>query len=96
MKEMTVGSRDLKNKLGEYLRRAKAGETIIITERGKPIVQMGPTHKTLEDRMRALAASGFLEYSGKKLKPHKPTIINRGPKLASDIVSEGRDVDYLP
>ena len=96
MKEMTVGSRDLKNKLGEYLRRAKAGETIIVTERGKPIVQMGPTYKTLEDRMRALAASGFLEWSGKKLKPRKPTIINRGPKLASDIVSEGSDVDYLP
>jgi hypothetical protein len=49
----------------------------------------------LEEKMKALAAAGILEWSGKKLKPRKPTIVNRGPKLASEIVSEGRDVDYL-
>ena len=95
MNEMTVGTRELKNKLSEYLRRVKAGEIIVITERGNEVAWIIPKPETLEDRMKALAASGFLEWSGKKLKPHKPTIINRGPKLASDIVSEGRDVDYL-
>ncbi len=30
MAEMRVGTRELKSKLSEYLRRVKAGETIII------------------------------------------------------------------
>ncbi|MEW6028846.1 MAG: type II toxin-antitoxin system Phd/YefM family antitoxin [Chloroflexota bacterium] len=96
MKEMTVGTRELKNKLSEYLRRVKAGQTIVVTERGKAIGQIMPVGVTMEERMKALMASGFLEWSGKKLKPHKPTVVNRGPRLASDIVSEGRNVDYLP
>lgn len=95
MNEMTVGTRELKNKLSEYMRRVKAGQTIIVTERGKAIGQIMPMGVTQEERMKALEASGFLEWSGKKLKPRKPTIVNRGPKLASDIVSEGRDVDHL-
>jgi len=96
MAEMRVGMRELKSKLSEYLRRVKTGETIIVTERGKMIGQIIPVKPTLEERMKALAEAGFLEWSGKKLKPHKPTIINRGAKLVSDLVSEGRDVDYLP
>lgn len=93
---MRVGTRELKNKLSEYLRRVKAGQTIIVTERGKAIGQIIPIGASLEERMRALQAAGFLEWSGKKLKPRQPTIVNRGPKLISEIVSEGRNVDYLP
>lgn len=90
MNEMTVGTRELKNKLSEYLRRVKAGETIIVTERGKVIGQIMPVAATLEGRMKALAASGFLEWSGKKLKPHKPTIINTSDRQISDLISEDR------
>lgn len=35
MAEMRVGTRELKNKLSEYMRRVKAGETITVTEHGK-------------------------------------------------------------
>jgi prevent-host-death family protein len=34
---ITVGIREIKNRLSEYLRMAKAGERIIVTERGKPV-----------------------------------------------------------
>lgn len=90
MTETTVGTRELKNKLSEYLRRVKAGQTIIVTERGKAIGQIIPIGATLEERMKALAASGFLEYSGKKLKPHKPSIINTSGRLISDLIVEDR------
>ncbi|MBA4380892.1 MAG: prevent-host-death protein [Anaerolinea sp.] len=96
MNETRVGTRELKSRLSEYLRRVKAGQTVVVTERGKVIGQIVPVAPTLEERLRALADAGFLEWNGKKLEPHKPTIINRGPKLVSDLVSEGRDVDYLP
>ncbi len=90
MSEVTVGTRDLKNNLSQYLRRVKAGETIIITERGKAIGQIMPAPITLEEKMKALAAAGFLEWSGKKLKPHKPTIINTSNRLISDLIVEDR------
>lgn len=40
MGEIHVGTRELKNRLSEYLRRVKAGETIMVTERGKIIGQI--------------------------------------------------------
>ncbi|MBI1959804.1 MAG: type II toxin-antitoxin system prevent-host-death family antitoxin, partial [Candidatus Rokubacteria bacterium] len=33
----SVGVRELKNRLTEYLRRTKRGEVVIVTERGLPI-----------------------------------------------------------
>jgi prevent-host-death family protein len=96
MIETRVGMRELKSRLSEYLRLVKAGQTIIVTERGKVIGHISPSAPTLEERMEALEAAGFLRRGKGKFKPHKPTIVNPGPKLASDLVSEGRDVDYLP
>jgi len=95
MNEITVGARELRNKLSAYLRRVTAGQTIIVTEHGKAIGQILPLGARLEERMKALQTAGFLEWSGRKLKPRRPTIVNRGPKTASDLVAEGRDVDYL-
>jgi prevent-host-death family protein len=59
MAETRVGLRELKNRLSEYVRRAKAGETIAITDRGNEVAWIIPKPETLEDRMKALAASGF-------------------------------------
>jgi prevent-host-death family protein len=33
----TVGVKELKNRLTHYLRRAKDGEEVVVTERGRPI-----------------------------------------------------------
>ena len=33
----TVAVRELKNRLSEYLRKVKAGERVVITERGRPV-----------------------------------------------------------
>lgn len=34
---MDVSVRELKNRLSEYLRRAQAGEEVVVTSRGKPV-----------------------------------------------------------
>lgn len=39
---MEVGVRALKSKLSEYLERAAAGEDIVVTDRGRPIVRLVP------------------------------------------------------
>jgi prevent-host-death family protein len=91
-----VGTRELKSKLSEYMRRVKSGETIIVTERGKTIGQIIPVKPTIEEKLQAVVDSGLAEWNGIKVKPGKPLAINRGPKQISDLVSEDRDVNYLP
>ena len=95
MTNMRVGTRELKTKLSEYLRRVKAGETIIVTERGRTIGQIIPVKPTLEKRLKALVNSGISEWNGQKYQPNKPVARNRGSKQLSDLVREDRDVDHL-
>ena len=38
----TVGLKILKNKLSQYVRLAAAGETIVITDRGRTVAEMVP------------------------------------------------------
>jgi prevent-host-death family protein len=38
----TVGLKILKNKLSEYVRLAAAGETVVITDRGRPVAEIVP------------------------------------------------------
>lgn len=86
-----VGTRELKNKLSEYMRRVKAGETIIVTERGKTIGQIVPVRPTLEERLQTMVDAGLAEWNGQKLKPYKPKAVNRGPHLLSDLVIADRE-----
>jgi prevent-host-death family protein len=37
---MEVGLRDLKNHLSDYIRRARGGEEIIVTERGRRVARI--------------------------------------------------------
>ncbi len=90
MSEMRVGTRELKSKLSEYMRRVKAGQTIVVTERGKPIGQIVPIKASLEERLYAMVAAGQAEWNGKKLEPYQPGAVNRGDRQVSDLVVEDR------
>jgi len=39
----TIPQKELRNNVGEVLRRAQAGEEITITVSGRPVAQLGPT-----------------------------------------------------
>jgi prevent-host-death family protein len=59
----TVGARELKARLGRYLRRVRAGETLLITDRGEPTAELRPvtTAKSTEEAaLDRLAARGVL------------------------------------
>jgi prevent-host-death family protein len=90
MNEMRVGTRELKSKLSEYMRRVKSGQTIVVTEHGKPIGQIVPIKASLEERMQAMVVAGLVEWNGQKLLPYKPIAINRGEGQVSDLVVEDR------
>jgi antitoxin (DNA-binding transcriptional repressor) of toxin-antitoxin stability system len=61
----TVGVRELKNRLSEYIRRARAGEAVLVTDRGQIVAELGPPGEAGSDRqlpvgLSALARRGLL------------------------------------
>ena len=52
----TVGSRELKNHLGAYLRQVREGMTIIVTDRGRPIAELSPLAPLAGSEAAALAS----------------------------------------
>jgi len=48
----TIPQKELRNNVGDVLRRAEAGEEFTITVAGRPVAQLGPTA-----RMRWVAAA---------------------------------------
>jgi len=91
MRDTMVGTRELKNRLSEYLRRVKAGETIIITERGKPVGQIMPIGVDLPSRFMKLTEAGIIEWNGQPVSPYQPKAVNRSERLLSDLVAEDRE-----
>jgi prevent-host-death family protein len=91
MKGTSVGTRQLRNHLSAYLRRVKAGETITITERGKPVGQIVPVQADLTSRLKKMAEAGVIDWNGQSLPPYQPKAVNRGKQLLSDLVGEQRE-----
>jgi prevent-host-death family protein len=42
MQQSVVGARELKTRLGTYLRRVRDGRTVLVTDRGEPIAELRP------------------------------------------------------
>src|SRR5574337_1049969 len=57
----TVGVRELKNRLTRYLQRARMGEEVVVTDRGKPIALIRAIHsaqpaQSLDARLARVSA----------------------------------------
>ncbi len=93
-----VGSRELKTRLGTYLRRVRNGETILVTDRGEPVAELrpvgAPAADAVEEAFRKMAAEGLLTRgTGGPLRPFKPIRLPKGVSL-SDLVSKERDESW--
>ena len=63
----TVGVRELKNRLSEFLRRVVAGEHITVTDRGRPIAVLSPPESTADDEdIRRMVREGLASWAGGK------------------------------
>ena len=89
----TVGARELKTRLGRYLRRVRQGRTLIVTERGEPVAELRPVAAAstpVEARLDRLVALGVV--SRRQSGPLPPfTPVRSSGKPASDAVAEDRD-----
>lgn len=89
-----VGSRELKNRLGRYLRNVKNGGAILVTDRGKPVAKIVPAdgeanqERGLEERLRQLEAEGHFRLATKPFKRWK--LVTAKGKPASQMIIEDR------
>ena len=90
MIELTVGIRDLKSRLSEYMRQVRQGQVILITDHGRPIGRLLPVESSMEEQIKGLCESGLLSWNGIKLTEQVASIPNTSEHLASDILVEMR------
>lgn len=93
MAEISVGVRELKDHLSEYLRRVRAGESIVITDRGEPIARLTPGEaagQTGDARLSAAVADGRLSWGGGEFRPRARGVHVYGDRRISDLLLEDR------
>jgi prevent-host-death family protein len=79
---VTVSVRDLKNRLSEYLRRARAGERLVVTDRGRPIVEVCPLSRrrlSPAEALRRLADAGEITLGRGALREVAPIRVRGRP-----------------
>ena len=91
----TVGSRELKNRLGRYLKLVGKGETLIVTDRGKPVARIVPADInagegiSVDEVLKQMEAEGHLRLGTRPFKRFKPVRLKGKP--LSKIILEDRD-----
>ncbi len=89
-----VGARELKTRLGTYLRKVRQGSTLVVTDRGEPIAELRPIGGGLSGTEAALArleASGAVtRLEKRRLSPFRQ-IVARGSSLSKAIVEDRED-----
>ena len=94
MRPKAVGARELKTRLGQYLRQVREGKTLIVTDRGEAIAELRPipTHPSDEiETLEKLAAVGVVTQLSKgPLAPLRPVAID-GPSVANAVVEDRED-----
>lgn len=88
---MQVGIRELKATLSAVLQRVKAGEEVVVTERGTPVARlqrMAPTYPP--PQAARLVAQGRLSYKPPARTFPEPLDWSPGEKTAADYVRDQR------
>ena len=84
---MEVPIEVLKERLSEYLERARQGERIFITEQGLPIAQLIPGEESIvTQRAWEFVRAGGAHWAGGKPERSRQRPRLRGGKSASDII----------
>jgi len=87
---MRVGIRELRQDASTWVRRAAAGETIEVTDRGRPVAQLGPIASPPRG-LAALEAAGLLRKGRGRLSDLPPLPMKPGSRPLSEILQEMRD-----
>ena len=91
MSQRRIGIRELKSKLSACVREVRAGETIVVTERGRAVARLIPDAMSVPERLAALERAGGIQWSGRRLTRPKPAARLRGRRTVADLISENRE-----
>ena len=91
----TVGVRELKNRLTHYLGRAKRGEEVVVTQRGRPVAILSSIAsierpQSLQARLAELAASGLVILPTAKRLTRVRRVRVSGPPVSRTILEDRR------
>lgn len=93
MERNVVGARELKVRLGKYLRLVRAGRTLIVTDRGQPVAELRP----IDAATSADAVLAKLEAAGALARPVRKTltafqpVTSRGRSVADAVIEDRGD-----
>ena len=79
----TVGIKALNSRLGEYVRMAAAGETILVTDREGVVAELGPPRETTSSLLAEGVRQGWLV---------PPTLRRDGPPPKPEPIMSLRDL----
>ena len=91
MGQSLVSIRELKSRLSHYLRLTRKGESVVITDRGVPIVRIVPIGQDLDQRLAAMRETGQAQWSGRKLRRRAPVAKVRGRGSVAALLVEDRE-----
>jgi len=86
----TVGMKLLRDELAAYVARARAGERIIITDRGEEVAELAPLSPELR-LARHMVNQGRARWSGRRPALRGSAVINRGRGVAEAVVEDRDD-----
>jgi len=79
-----VGIKELKTKLSEYVEKARAGEMVVVTDRGKPVAELVPLSPT-KLRLLELVDAGEITWGGGKPKGLRGVVV-RGEPMSDTVI----------
>ena len=87
-----VGARELKTRLGTYLKRVREGRTLVVTDRGEPVAELRPlpSDESLPSALLKLSTRGAVTLPTIDVLPTFRPIRNRGASV-SDAVRNDRE-----
>jgi prevent-host-death family protein len=85
--EERVGVRELRQNISKYLRRVARGETLEVTERGRPVAILGPLPEPVSPLDR-LVAAGRARRPGRDLEELLPPRGRVTTKLSEALLEE--------
>jgi antitoxin (DNA-binding transcriptional repressor) of toxin-antitoxin stability system len=93
----SVGIRDLKNRLSEYVREVRGGEEILVTDRGQVVAELRPprppeARASVHPGLAALARRGILVLG----RPNAPDLYDSLPPImvtgsAAELLAKERE-----
>jgi len=84
---ITVGVAELRQNLSKYLQVVARGERLVVTDRNRPVAELGPPPSTGEDLDRLIA-------NGRVSRPRRPSL-PEPLELDGDLANLSRALDAI-